>query len=61
LCCCLFFCLLAIVLLSVLLSFGHCVVVCSSIYGFCLHLWYLQTFLRQAYTCWHLDGFHYFI
>ena len=41
--CCLFFCLLAIVL-SVLLSFGHCVV-CSSIYGFWLPLWYLQTLL----------------
>ena len=42
--CCLFFCLLAIVL-SVLLSFGHCVVCSSSIYGFWLPLWYLQTFL----------------
>jgi len=26
-------------------SFGHCVV-CSSIYGFWLPLWYLQTLLR---------------
>jgi hypothetical protein len=42
--CCLFFCLLAIVL-SVLLSFGHCVVCSSSIYGFWLPLWYLQTLL----------------
>jgi hypothetical protein len=42
--CCLFFCLSAIVL-SVLLSFGHCVVCSSSIYGFWLTLWYLQTLL----------------
>ena len=26
-------------------SFGHCVVCCSSIYGFGLPLWYLQTLL----------------
>jgi hypothetical protein len=26
-------------------SFGHCVVCSSSIYGFWLHLWYLQTLL----------------
>jgi hypothetical protein len=42
--CCLFFCLVAIVL-SVLLPFGHCVVCSSSIYNFWLHLWYLQTLL----------------
>ena len=40
--CCLFFCLLAIVL-SVLLSFGHCVVCSSSIYGLWLPHWYRQT------------------
>ena len=28
-------------------SFGHCVVCSSSIYGFWLHLWYLQTLLIQ--------------
>ena len=39
--CCLFFCLLAIVL-SVLLSFGHCVVCSSSIYEFWLTLGYRQ-------------------
>jgi hypothetical protein len=27
--------------------FGHCVVCSSSIYGFWLHLWYLQTLLIQ--------------
>jgi hypothetical protein len=37
------FCLLANVL-SVLLSFGQCIV-CPSIRGFWLPLWYLQTFL----------------
>ena len=31
------------------LSFGHCVVCSFSIYGFWLHLWYLQT-LRTANT-----------
>jgi hypothetical protein len=41
--CCLFFCLLDIVL-SVLLSFGHCVV-CPSIYRLSFPLWYLQTIL----------------
>jgi len=30
-------------------SFGHCVVYSSSIYGFWLPLWYLQTLLAQ---CW---------
>jgi hypothetical protein len=39
--CCMFFCLLVIVL-SVLLSFGHCVF-CSSIYGLWLPLLFLQT------------------
>ena len=33
------------IVLSVLLSFGHCVVCSSSIYGFWLHLWYLQTLI----------------
>jgi len=28
-------------------SFSHCVICCSSIYGFWLHLWYLQTLLVQ--------------
>jgi hypothetical protein len=37
---CLFFCSF---------SFGHCVVCSSSIYGFWLPLWYLQTLLTQ---CW---------
>ena len=32
-------------------SFGHCVL-CSSIYGFWLPLWYLQTLLRATYN-WH--------
>ena len=31
--------------LFVLFLFGHCVVRSSSIYGFCLPLWYLQTLL----------------
>jgi hypothetical protein len=35
-------------------SFGHCVVCSSSIYGFLLPLWYLQTLL---YTClWYESG-----
>jgi hypothetical protein len=29
-------------------SFGHCVVCSSSIYGFWLPLWYLQTLLKQS-------------
>ena len=36
-------------------SFGHCVV-CSSIYGFWLPLWYLQTLLVKVifgYLLWH--------
>jgi hypothetical protein len=49
--CCLFFCLLAIVL-SVLLSFGHCVVCSSSIYGFWLPLSYLQTLLITHRNQW---------
>ena len=41
------FCRLLFVLLSKILSFsfGHCVVCSSSIYGFWLPLWYLQTLL----------------
>jgi hypothetical protein len=31
-------------------SFGHCVV-CPSIHGFWLHLWYLQTLLNKNHTC----------
>jgi hypothetical protein len=45
--CCLFFCLFAIVL-SVFLSFGHCVVCFSSICGFWLPLWCLQILLVQS-------------
>ena len=37
--------------LFVLLSFfGHCVVYSSSIYRFCLSLWYLQTFLNRLHV-----------
>ena len=32
-------------------SFGHCVVCSSSIYGFWLHLWYLQTLLSCGFLC----------
>jgi len=32
-------------------SFGHCVV-CSSIYGFWLPLWYLQTLLENQNKVW---------
>jgi hypothetical protein len=45
--CCLFFCLLAIVL-SVLLSFGHCVVCSSLICRFWLSLMCLQTLLNTV-------------
>ena len=38
-----------IVCTFVLFSFGHCVV-CSSIYGFWLPLWYLQTLLANIYS-----------
>jgi hypothetical protein len=31
-------------------SFGHCVVCSSSIFGFWLPLWYLQTLLDLPYT-----------
>jgi hypothetical protein len=37
-------------------SFGHCVVCSSSIYGFWLPLWYLQTLLFKTifgYLFWH--------
>ena len=30
-------------------SFGHCVVCSSSVYGFCLPLWYLQTLLEASF------------
>ena len=42
--CCLFFFDIQI-LITPLVSFGHCVVSPSSIYGFWLPLWYLQTLL----------------
>jgi hypothetical protein len=42
--CCLFFFDIRI-LITLVVSFGHCVVYSSSIYGFWLPLWYLQTFL----------------
>jgi hypothetical protein len=32
-------------------SFGHCVVCSSSIYGFWLPLWYLQTLLNDMFDC----------
>jgi hypothetical protein len=32
-------------------SFGHCVVCSSSIYGFWLPLWYLQTLLKDMLDC----------
>jgi len=36
-------------------SLGHCVV-CSSIYGFCLPFWYLQTLLNNiSYILWRSD------
>ena len=35
-------------------SFGHCVVCSSSIYGFWLPLWYLQTLFKYKYTHKHL-------
>ena len=43
LCCLLFFYLR--ILITPLVSFSHCVVCYSSIYGFWLPLWYLQTLL----------------
>jgi hypothetical protein len=39
---CLFFCTF---------SFGHCVVYSSSIYGFWLPIWYLQTLLKDMLDC----------
>jgi hypothetical protein len=42
--CCLFFFGIQILITS-LISFGHCVVCSSSVYRFWLLLWYLQTFL----------------
>ena len=41
-------------------SFGHCVVCSSSIYGFWLPLWYLQTLLtivRSKLDCYYSIGF----
>ena len=37
-------------------SFGHCVVCSSSIYGFWLPLWYLQTFLRMSTMTGAING-----
>jgi hypothetical protein len=34
------------ILITPLVSFGHCVVCSSSIYGFWFPLWYLQTLLN---------------
>ena len=45
---CLSFCLLVIVL-SVILSFGHCIV-CPLIYGFSLSHWHLQSFFQKTRT-----------
>ena len=45
--CCLFFFDIRI-LIAPLVSFGHCVVCSSSIYGFWLPLWYLQTLLHTT-------------
>jgi hypothetical protein len=42
---CLFFCTL---------SFGHCVV-CSSMYGFWLRLWYFQIILISYKSCQNID------
>ena len=36
------------------LSFGHCVV-CPSIYGFWLPLWYLQTLLTMCFKSWNIN------
>ena len=36
-------------LLFVLLSLGHCMFCLSSIYGFWLSLWYIQTYLYRQY------------
>jgi hypothetical protein len=36
-------------LLIVVYAFDHCIVCTSTIYGFWLPLWYLQTFLRQSH------------
>ena len=47
--CCLFFFDIRI-LITLLVSFGHCVVSPSSIYGFWLPLWYLQTLLMFTYV-----------
>ena len=44
---CVVFCRSLFVLLSYF-SFGHCIVCLSSIYGFRLHLWCLQTFLVKT-------------
>ena len=41
-------CACFVVSLFVLFSFGHCVVCPSSVYGFWLPLWYLQTVLADA-------------
>ena len=50
--CCLFFFDLRI-LITPLVSFDHCVV-CSSLYGFWLHFWYLQTLLTKLKLSYNL-------
>ena len=60
--CCLFFFGIRI-LITPLVSFGQCVVCSSSVYGFWLLLWYLQTLLNKDMMatiklskCWHQFG-----
>ena len=40
------------ILITPVVPFGHCVVCSSSIYGFWLHLWYLQTLLSRNDMIW---------
>ena len=43
------------ILITPLVSFGHCVVSSSSIYGFRLHLWYLLAIMSSA-LLWYTDS-----
>jgi hypothetical protein len=52
--CCQFFFDIRILITS-LVSFGHCVVSSSSIYGFRLHLWYLLAIMSSA-LLWYTDS-----
>ena len=52
-CCQFFFDIL--ILITPLVSFGHCVVSSSSIYGFRLHLWYLLAIVSSA-LLWFTDS-----